>query len=304
MQTNLNNIVGFHIEPTNMCTLKCPGCARTRFIDQWPKQWKNYNINIDHLIEFLDISLENKSISFCGNYGDPIYHPDLFLLVSELKLKGASIKITTNGSYKNEKWWEDLVSLLDEKDHIQFSVDGVPDNFKNYRVNADWKTIEPAMKVVANAKCHSSWKYIVFSYNQTTIDQAKEMSELFGIDQFIVTYSDRYDFKTDHLKPSEEFVNPRFYVHENFKNAIKVADVDPLCQKNNQHYISADGFYSPCCYVSDYRFYYKTEFGKNKKKYSISNSKLTEILAQESVVNFYNNLKDQPVCQFNCPLIS
>jgi acyl transferase domain-containing protein len=58
----LDNITGFHIEPTNICTLKCAGCARTRFIDQWPQHWKNQNLSIDSLLQFLDIDLTNKKI--------------------------------------------------------------------------------------------------------------------------------------------------------------------------------------------------------------------------------------------------
>ncbi len=77
-------ISGLHIEPTNICTLKCPGCARTRFLDQWPQHWKNHSLDVDQLLKFLDIDLSNLDIVLCGNYGDPIYHPDLIDFVTKL----------------------------------------------------------------------------------------------------------------------------------------------------------------------------------------------------------------------------
>ena len=98
----MNPVVqGIHLEPTNICTLKCPGCPRTRFINQWPKNWKNHSIDTHALLRFLDIELSGVKISLCGNYGDPIYHPDLAGLVRGLKNRGAAISIVTNGGHRH-----------------------------------------------------------------------------------------------------------------------------------------------------------------------------------------------------------
>lgn len=126
-------IAGFHIEPTNICTLKCSGCARTRFIDQWPQHWHNHSLDVNHLLQFLDIDLSDKTINLCGNYGDPIYHPDFINFVKQLKETGVTLSITTNGSYKTKDWWQQLTELLTCKDNITFSVDGIPENFTQYR---------------------------------------------------------------------------------------------------------------------------------------------------------------------------
>ena len=61
----LDQLQGFHIEPTNMCTLRCPRCSRTKFIEQFPKQWTNKNLNLDHLKSFLDIDLTGKVMNLC-----------------------------------------------------------------------------------------------------------------------------------------------------------------------------------------------------------------------------------------------
>lgn len=300
-QTKVESITGFHIEPTNLCTLKCPGCARTRFINQWSQHWKNFSLETDALLNFLDIDLANKQITLCGNYGDPIYHPDLIKIVSEFKIRGANIFLYTNGSYQKPEWWEKLCSLLNHSDKIVFSVDGAPDNFTQYRINADWGSIHTAMKIVARSKCNSTWKYIPFAFNQTDIERTQALSQEIGINEFIVDPSDRFDVWTDHLKPTDvNLLGKRYNNQVEWKQSNK-SKVNPTCTNGYEHYISAAGFYSPCCFAADHRFYYKNIFGKNKEHYNINDTTLTKILTSSQVIEFYKTLEDKSVCQFNCP---
>lgn len=298
------DVFGFHIEPTNICTLKCSGCARTRFIDQWPQHWKNHSLDITELLKFIDIELVNKKINLCGNYGDPIYHPNFIELVTCLKARGAIISITTNGSYKTHEWWENLVSNLTSSDTIIFSVDGTPENFTQYRVNADWKSILIGMHVVAQSTCNSTWKYIPFLFNQDNIEEVKQLSKDIGIKHFQVEFSDRFDEKTEFLKPDSTLLGPRYGNQVQWKSGNLDTTVDPKCIQGKEYFITADGYYSPCCYLADHRFYYKTQFGKNKTQYNIRHHTLTEILQQPQTVEFYQTLDQQPGCQYNCPKIA
>jgi wyosine [tRNA(Phe)-imidazoG37] synthetase (radical SAM superfamily) len=299
---NVNDIKGFHIELTNMCTLKCPGCARTQFIEQWPQHWQNHNLTAEDLFNFLDIDLNGLTISLCGNYGDPIYHPEFLDIVYEFKKRGSKLVIGTNGSYKTELWWHELTNLLNKHDNVTFAVDGTSENFIQYRINGDWESIKTGMKIIANSNCNSTWKYIVFAFNQNDIEKTKQLSNNIGIKNFKVDYSDRYDEKTLYLKPtSSDFLGQRFQAQQNFKQGLQ-NKVNPKCsQNNNEHFITADGYYTPCCFTADHRFYYKNEFGKNKKEYAIKDCTITEILNRSKVLQFYKELELQPVCQFNCP---
>jgi Predicted Fe-S oxidoreductases len=247
---NANSIQGLHIELTNMCTLKCPGCARTRFQNQFPKYWQNKNLHHDKLFSFLDIDLNDKHIVLCGNYGDPIYHPEFLKIVETFKNQRAKLKIITNGSYKFAAWWKELCKLLDHNDCIVFSVDGIPDNFTQYRINGDWSSIEQAMKIVANSKCHSIWSYLIFAYNENTIEKAQMLSSSLGINQFEIAFSDRFDEQTEHYKPTNhENLGKRFNSQLEFKQGHKIT-VQPKCAGNKQHFITADGYYSPMLFSS------------------------------------------------------
>lgn len=293
-------IQALHIEPTNICTLKCAGCARTQFIQQWPQHWHNYNIDVDVLMNFLDIDLTGVEILLCGNYGDPIYYPDLFLLIDQLKQKNARISIVTNGSYKSTKWWHDLTSKLDTKDKIVFSIDGMPDTFTQYRKNANWESIKIGIDVAAKSRCYTEWKFIPFNYNEQHIDAAAKLSVDLGIDRFVINYSDRFDHHTDHLRPTSNHLGPRWTQQQDFKQGRSTI-VNPKCSNGTEHFISAQGFYSSCCYVADHRFYYKTEFGKNRQQYKIDQTTLSEILNKPAVVEFYQTVNQQTACQYNCP---
>jgi len=295
-------ITGFHIEPTNICTLKCPGCARTQFIDKWPSRWKNYNLDINKVMNFLDIDLTDKHINFCGNYGDPIYHPDFVEMVQAFKKRNARVSITTNGSYRSVNWWNDLCSQLDDRDQIQFSIDGTPENFTQYRINANWSSIETGIKTCVANGITTEWKYIPFSYNTNTIIQAQELSKNLGMSNFLISASDRFDQYTEHLIPVDNLLGKRFDNQQEFKKGLK-QQVEPECYQGKSYFITATGHFAPCCYVADHRFYYKTDFGKNSKLYDISNSTFSQLTNQPTVVNFYQTILKDPatVCQFNCP---
>jgi organic radical activating enzyme len=257
---------------------------------------------VNHLLQFLDIDLSDKTINLCGNYGDPIYHPDFINFVKQLKETGVTLSITTNGSYKTKDWWQELTELLTHKDNITFSVDGIPENFTQYRKNADWKSIQIGMQTSVASQCKTTWSYIPFSFNENNIDQAKELSLQLGIDDFVVRLSDRFDDETVGLMPTAvELVGGRFDSQQNWKKTKSVAGITPKCDNNNQHFITAEGFYSPCCYLTDHRFYYKNQFGKNKKQYDIRNTTISEILERSSVIEFYNTLDQHSGCQYNCP---
>jgi MoaA/NifB/PqqE/SkfB family radical SAM enzyme len=302
MSSIIDSISGIHIEPTNICTLKCAGCARTLFIDQWPQHWKNHSIDIDRLMFFLDFDISNKKILLCGNYGDPIYHPDFIDLVRKLKQRLAKIVIITNGSYKKAQWWTELTNLMDSTDEIIFSIDGTPENFIQYRENANWESIKTAIDICTKSSCKTVWKFIPFSFNQTDIDHVQAYSKSLGIDSFVLDHSDRFvDVPTQHLQPAVEFLGQRYQAQAQWHSTQTISKFDPKCANGTQHFISADGFYSPCCFLADHRFYYKTQFGKQKKQYDIQEHTLLEILQQPSVIEFYQNIEQTPGCQFNCP---
>jgi molybdenum cofactor biosynthesis enzyme MoaA len=230
------------------------------------------------------------------------YHPDFIELVTRLKDRGAVISIVTNGSYKKQQWWEELVNVLTPTDTVTFSVDGIPTNFTQYRANADWESILEGMRVVAKSVCNSVWKYIPFSFNQNNITEASNLCNQIGIKHFQVDPSDRFDEQTADLKPDTTLLGIRYVAQAEWKSdRTNIITVDPKCNRGCEHFITAEGYYSPCCFLADHRFYYKTPFSKHKSQYDIRQQTLSQILQQPATVKFYQTLDQQPGCQYNCP---
>lgn len=299
----LDQIQGFHIEPTNMCTLKCPQCARTDFIERFPSAWSNRNLNLDTLKSFLDINLSGKIINLCGNYGDPIYYPNLIKMITYFKNQGAIINLSTNGSYKSISWWKSVADLLDENDTIVFGIDGIPSTFTTYRINADWASIEDALLVLSKTSIKIVWQYIIFSFNENDIDAARELANTYNVTEFKIVNSDRWTESTEWLKPTQTGIKSHHAIKWK-TDPVKDTEIDPLCKiSNNQHFISADGFYTPCCYLSDHRFYFKSEFYKNKDMYDISKTTISKILDSKLSNNFYSSLETAKLncCMYSCP---
>lgn len=298
----LDQLQGFHIEPTNMCTLKCPQCARTNFIEAFPKKWRNQNLNLKHLESFLDIDLQDKNINLCGNYGDPIYYNQLFEMIKFFKSRGCSISLATNGSYRTESWWQQLIDMLSDKDTITFGIDGLPDNYTEYRINSEWESVLMGLKKCVESKAKTVWQFIPFSFNEDITEQVRSFAMELGVDEFLLLPSHRWNADDDKLKPKTLFAEKRTTNNILWPQINKTISVEPQCTlHHNYHYISADGFYTPCCYANDYRFYYKTDFYKNRDLYDISKTTITEVLT--NLKDFYSTLEDAKLnyCTFNCP---
>lgn len=290
--------IGLHIEPTSRCTLACSRCERTEIIQKFKK--KNFAINdidIVNLEKFIDLPIEK--IELCGNIGDPIYHRNFINLVAMLKQKSKRLTITTNGTGKNRTWWKQLNRLLEPNDTVEFSIDGTPENFTQYRINADWNSILTGIQESVQGDAKTEWKYIPFSYNEHTIDQARELATELGIDKFWLDYSDRW-VDDDPLKPSEYIQHTYQYKQKYLVEQHKDHFIDPFCKSNTRHFIAADGHYAPCCYSKSYKFYHKSDWWKNRNKHSIATSKLSEQISYFD--SFYNTIQKEryEYCIWNC----
>jgi len=186
--------------------------------------------------------------------------------------------IVTNGSYKTKAWWEELNSILDEKDHIQFSLDGWNQASNNiYRVNCNWNSIMLGINTLRNTKAFKTWAAIAFKFNEDKIGFMQQMARQYKFDNFQLTLSSKFGKnyntypKDDPLQPNDEFIakgrftrqsikltnknwtnncldlfTKRFYNYENDNEPII-----PLCMIGNKGlYINAEGKFYPCCWTA------------------------------------------------------
>lgn len=262
----------WHIEISGKCTLGCPRCTRQELPGYVNKelslQWFKENF------VFLD---KVKKITFCGDDGDPIYAKDLLPVIEWIKEQNKKVQIIiiTNGSYKTVSWWARLNDVLDENDHIHFSLDGWDQKSnETYRINCHWPSILQGISRIT--KPYKTWAAIAFKFNESKIDNMKQMATELGFDNFQLTLSTKFGKNysaypsNDPLQPSDKYIASGRFTRQStklsrrewkdstlelfgkrFQNMeVEKQSVIPLCMVGNKGlYINAEGKFFPCCWT-------------------------------------------------------
>jgi MoaA/NifB/PqqE/SkfB family radical SAM enzyme len=252
-----------------------------------------HDLDIDHLYQFLDCDAGKRVSHFAleGNHGDSIYYPQLFDFIDRFR-DTKTFTIVTNGSYKDKKFWHELASRLTNKDLIMFSIDGLEHNHHVYRQNSDWATTMLGVKTVAEYPVQLAWKTLIFDYNYQEINQIQQFAESMGA-KFISEITSR--FGDEKLRPPQHLVDhTREYQNKKYQ-------INPQCQNNEREYISADGYYWPCCWISSGFTLYKSELWKNRAQWSIKNQTLDQ--ARQQLQNWIKTIQPdtaEDICQMMC----
>lgn len=267
----------WHLEVSSKCSLKCPRCPRT----EHPDKFVVTELTLDFVKNmFTDKILSNtKRVLFCGGEGDPIYAKDFLDIVQFFKnySKDIQIIITTNGSYKTTKWWEDLASMLTDVDSVIFSIDGWDNNSNNkYRVNSDYNSILNGIKTLRanNNLVRILWSTIIFNFNQDKIDDIISIANDTGASVFQLVKSSLFGSKIekyidkelgyDPLEPidiSDHYFHDRSYIKlDSYSNTKKRTQldkehIDKVKILNNQYldYFEADVL--PGCLLGERALY-------------------------------------------------
>ncbi len=279
MFENINNwpLEHWHIELCSKCSLKCPRCSR----QEVPEGLVNRDLSLEWFQENFTGKLlsDVRKLTFCGDDGDPIYAKDLLKILSWFRKNNTKVQfiIVTNGSYKTKTWWNELGSILDEKDHIHFSLDGWNQESNNlYRVNCNWWSILQGIDALKNSKAYKTWAAIAFKFNESKIDHMKQLAKNYKFDNFQLTLSSKfgknYDAypKDDPLQPSDRYIAKGRFTRSNTKlsgknwhdNCIDIfskrfyntktgPSIIPLCMIGNKGlYLNAQGNFYPCCWTA------------------------------------------------------
>ena len=185
-----------NLDITNRCRLQCPKCMRQTY----PNLHKRGR----------DISLENiekiskgfKTLLFCGQMGDPIYHPKFDKIMDICK--NNQVQISTNGSGKSSSWYKKIYKINPNISWI-FGLDGLPEQSRIYRVNQDGLKVFENMKMLSGMGGFVTWQYIVFRYNENNLTKAKTLADQYNM-KFVEIHSSRWK-SNDPLRP----LNKQYY---------------------------------------------------------------------------------------------
>lgn len=182
-----------NLDITHRCRLQCPKCMR---IKHPGLHKRGSDISLDNMKK---ISLAYDNLFFCGQMGDPIYHPQ-FDKIMEI-CKNNNVQISTNGSGKSIEWFKKIHNINKDIKWI-FGLDGLPKDSNKYRIGQDGLMVFEVMKCLSSIGANVTWQFIVFKYNENDIEEAMTMSKHFGI-KFLEIHSSRWD-ENDEFRPTNQ----------------------------------------------------------------------------------------------------
>jgi len=280
------------IEGTTRCTLACPGCPRTQFSEKFNRPFPKQDLDIDTLVRFLDCDagLSVKKFMFNGNHGDPIYYPNLIPLLHKFR-DTKTFAMSTNGSFQTSEFWHQLADVLGPEDTVFFSIDGLEHNNHFYRRNANWKSIMSGIEIMKKSRARLVWKTLVFAYNEHEIDQIKKYATDLGL-EFVFDYTNRF---------GDNALVPTKIDHDREYTPDQEPALSPRCLESE--YISADGYYWPCCMISSMFTLHKTPLWQQREQWRIDTQTLDQARAQ--LLKFRQSVLDDPksahsVCKMHC----
>ena len=201
-----------NIDATHRCMLACVFCSRT-ILDWGMDQVK------DHQKTYGDLTIEDavilgnsfKQNMFCGNISDPIYNPQFLNILTALGTTTTErVQIHTNGSWKSNEWWHELVEICNNQHYfteIIFGIDGVDEKTAIHRVNQkfdeSWYAMTYCKKHLNPKNSLVVWQFIPFKYNQNEIPQAKAMAKENKL-RFLIVKSGRFGYDNGPLDPPDD----------------------------------------------------------------------------------------------------
>lgn len=186
-----------NIDLSHRCPLECLRCGRQRSFTSKGLKVPGRDLTIEEFNKILDWF---PRISFCGQYSDPIHHPQINELLKITKERGTKVEVHLASSLKPMKHYIEAFKANPKANWI-FGIDGIPEESHKYRVNQDGRKLYNIMlESKKYLKTKPLWQFIIFSFNENSIDECMKMAKDNDVD-FILVNSARWTDDDDWLMP-------------------------------------------------------------------------------------------------------
>ena len=278
-----------NLDITTICTLQCPACFRQT--DTFRSSKSIYHeMTMD---EFTKISNYFTRIEFCGTIGDPTFHRNFIDMLKICYEKGIEVEVATSASHKSLEWYEKAFNACPTALWV-FGLDGLPEESHNYRINQDGKKLFDAMLIGRKVGIKLEWQYLIFNFNENSIDKAKKLAEKNNIN--LTVWKTKRHGKG--LTPSYEFIN-------DVSSNTKAKTITPRCLNGRDLGHSAMGYITPCCWFGDVNVEKKYPDLCNEKTKIENVEKIEDIFETKGWKDYeyflsYNQDKAYPICWNKC----
>jgi MoaA/NifB/PqqE/SkfB family radical SAM enzyme len=189
---------GINVDISNKCPLECYACDRQRGYRNNGLKVPGKDMTVD---QFKKIMKNFGNFLIAGNLSDPVSNPylvDFLHLTYKSKMKTS---IVTAATHRSLDWYPQAFKANPDAGWT-FGIDGLPEESCLHRINQDGEKLFKAMKIAVDMGIKATWQYIIFSYNQDHIEQAKEMAHEVGC-RLELVYSPRFH-KDDPYRPTRD----------------------------------------------------------------------------------------------------
>ncbi len=283
------------IDPSNNCSLHCPGCLHNKkFHDKMGIDWPSGILNKETFNHFINNFGPYASTILFYNWGEPLINKHTPDFIRQAKKHQLNTSLSTNLSVKFDA--EDLV--LSGLDYMILSIDGVTcSTYEHYRQGGDFDLVfENVRRLVAVKKKYKvstprlSWQFLLFEHNKHEVEAAKKMACDLEVNE--IRFARPYDIiwepdlQNANNVEEEIFSVPRpgggrnvieAKISSSFSELLKHKWVDkikntdknlftrrsgPTCQwLYSSLVMDATGRYLPCCYAPRINSGYTWVFG-------------------------------------------
>lgn len=152
--------------------------------------------------EFEKIIKKFDTVRFCGNISDPVFNPNFITFLEMCYEKNIKCKIHHAATGKSLQWYEKAFKANPNAIWI-FGIDGLPKDSSIYRKNQDGEKLFDIMLLCNDMGLHTAWLYIIFRYNENTMDEARQLARKHNIELHFVK-SSRYEENDDLMPKNKE----------------------------------------------------------------------------------------------------
>jgi len=175
------------IEPTNVCNLRCPGCATGLGLNPRPKGF----LNPANLAGVLNQVKKHLLLTRLEGLGEPFLNPDIIELIGLCHTAGSATALSSHFGAATAKFARATDIVKAGLDHLIVSIDGpTQEIYEQYRVGGALDTVidhvrelVAAKRALRSATPHIEVQFIGFRHNRHTIDQMSALVRSMGADR-------------------------------------------------------------------------------------------------------------------------
>ena len=172
-----------NIENTARCTLLCPQCKRTTFLELNGGKFPGKDLTPE---QFRKVVTYFNDITFGGQLSDPIFGKHFIELLKICHEHGVGPRVLTAATGKKESFY---IEAFEANPYARwtFGIDGPPHLSHKYRINQDGEFLFEMMCLAKKmTKRYTTWQYITFPWNKDYLEECKNIANDLGVKMEII----------------------------------------------------------------------------------------------------------------------